>query len=320
MPRSAAIWRLSVGLLLVGLWTAGSSVDATPTSQSENSSSNIDSPMVVRQLFFQRLKAAADSGDLFNPLSISKLLGIDFKIESSESVPIPPDCSKEWKSRSVTTTKAVADESSWYRVLPSGVRSMPVPAAFINPATKTGDATFGYTVVRRIQCTDRSGLQDGTSATISFGGLPSFSCISGSDITRLFPEAKFQMATDGVFFYNYQGKVNDDAGTNVEFFFRMGAACALAVTVTQDQKLGLRYKRADSKRRNCQVQTDREFCARHGPFSWSDGGALNEMREYADKICGTTDSIARQDTERGVQPEPLPKWKRGVGPCQMHDD
>ena len=274
----------------------------------------------VRPFFFQRLKAAADTGDFFDPLSISKILQIDFRIETSESVPQPADCSKVSNFSSFLTTKALA-ESSWYRVLPSGIGSMEVPAAFINPASKTGDAKLTYTITRKILCSDCCGLGliDSTSARISFSGLPSFACISSKDIERFMPDAKPVAATDGVSLYVYQGRLDDNVGTEVEFFFRLGAPCALSADIMQDQTAGLRDGRAVSKRFNCRVRAYHEFCAVHGPFPGSDGFTWGEMEKYTDGVCGTIDSLYKRDTEKGTLPPPVPPVRKGVEPCDMYD-
>jgi hypothetical protein len=314
--------RLSLKFLasLIGLWVISYPLSAAPTSQSQVEGSHVNEQKDVRPLFFQRLQTMADTGDLFDPSSVSKILGIDLRVTSSESVPQPPDCSEIWKPRSEVTTSATIDASSWYRVESSGSGNLDVPAAFINPATKTSDAKLSYAIKRRIQCTDQFRLQDHTSAQISFSGLPSYACVTANDIEHFLPKATPQLATDGVSFYHYQGRLDDEAGTDVSFVFRLGVSCALAVTVTQDQEAGLRYLRANSKRRNCEIQPEREFCSTHAAFGWSDGATQDEMRQYADKVCGTVDSLVKTDTERGTQPAPLPKRKLAAEPCQVHDD
>jgi hypothetical protein len=305
--------RINILLLWVGL-----QVFASLTSHAEETvqiGGNDQSD--VRPLFFQRLQEVAEQGDLFDPLATSKILGMDLRVASSEKV---SDCLKNWQSRLRQTTEAIADSSAWYRVLPTGIRSMPVPAAYINPAMETGDAKFRYRVVRSVACTDRVRLQDSTEAELLFDGLPSFACITGRDIQRLLPRATFIMATDGVYLYSYQGKVDDDAGTEIKFLFRAGAQCALSTSIRKSQLEGLRYKRAYSKYRNCKVRTDREFCASHGAFDWGNGILLEQMSRYADEVCGTTDSLYKKDSGHGSQPEPLPKFKRGAPPCQMYDN
>jgi hypothetical protein len=303
---------------LAALWVPCTPLFAAPPSQAE-SIPKVDSTD-SRAVFFQRLKSVADSGDLFAPLSAARILEIDLQLESAESIPQPADCSESWKSRSVQTTKGVAAGSSWYRVLPSGAGNMEIPAAFINPAAKSGSATVGYEMVRRVQCTDRFRLQDHSKASLSFGGLPSFACITGSDIRRLLPEARPVTASDGVSLFVYQGRLDDDVGVQVEFFFRMGVPCAIAATVRQDQQAGLRFLRADAKHRNCRVDADREFCAKRADVTWSNGAVLDEMDRHAESVCGTVDALAKQDRERGTKPRALPRVKQGVGPCQKYDD
>ena len=271
----------------------------------------------ILQPFLQRLKVLADVGDLFEPESVSQILAMNFQLKRSESV---LDCSQVWQTRSTQTIRSTPDASSWYRNLPSGVRNMPVQAAFINPAMTVGDAVFSYEVERTIACTDRFNLQDHTKAYLSFDGLPSFACISAVDIQQQLPEAKFVMATDGVSLYAYQGRLDDEAGASLQFVFRMGAPCALSATIRKDQQDGLRYARADSSRRHCEIHSDRAFCMKHQPFGWGDGAAIDEMSQYADQICGTTDSLYRHDTEHGTQPAPVPGYKHGAPPCQRHDN
>ena len=272
-------------------------------------------PSEIRQSFMQRLKAVTDQGNLFEPESIAKLLEMNFEVNTKEQ---NSDCAEVWQMRSSRMTRVAPSASSWYRNLPSGVHDMVVPQAFINPATTAGDAKFNYQIVRNIRCTDQFNLQDHTDATLTFGGLPSFACLSNADIQTLLPEAKFVMATDGVSFYVYQGKLDDEAATSLDFFFRMGAPCALSASIHKDQENGLRYKRADAKRRNCAVRADEEFCASHEPFGWGDGQALDEMRHHVDKVCGTLDALYKKDAEPGATPIPLPKNQREGLPCQRH--
>jgi hypothetical protein len=304
--------------LLVAISFLGASAHAEPVAVGAKNGPRSDSQSDVQPFFFEKIRAAADSGRLFDPSAISNILGIDFQAQTVELEPQPSDCSKEWQNRSLQKLSTIAAESSWYRVLPTGIRNMEVPAAFINRATKSEDAKFSYQGFRAIKCNDRSGLQDHTSAAITFNGLPSFSCISSSDIRRWLPEAEFQMATDGVSLFTYRGKVDDEIGTKIDFVFRMGASCALSASIIQDQFDGLRYRRAISKRRNCEVVSNKTFCNNHEPFGWNDD-AVNEMRRFADKACGTVDSLFRLDKEHGTQPDPLPKIRGGVGPCQMYE-
>jgi len=270
----------------------------------------------IRQSFMQRLKTVTDQGNLFEPESLVKLLEMSFELSTEEQT---SDCAEVWQMRSHRTTRVAPNASSWYHNLPSGAHNMVVPRAFINPATTVGDAKFNYQIVRKIGCTDQFNLQDHTDARLSFEGLPSFSCISDADIRALLPEAKFMMATDGVYSYFYQGRLDDEASTSLDFVFRMGAPCALSASISKDQEHGLRYKRAESRWRNCEARADIEFCKGRAPIEWADGQALDEMRNNANKACGTLDSVYKNDTERGTQPAPLPKYKRDALPCERHD-
>lgn len=269
--------------------------------------------------FLRRLKDLADSGDLFNSASVSKQLGMQFRTDTKEAIPQPPTCENVWDRRSTITTTLASTGTSWYRDLPTGVPKMQVPEAFINPATSTGSTNISYRVTRVVSCSDRFGLQDRTEAVFSFGNLPAYACISVDDIRWWFPQAKFQTATDGVSLFWYQGKQDDDVGVRVQIVYRAGAQCALDATVTQDQLKGLRYERAVSKRANCRVKTDRDFCVQHGPITWHDGQMLDEMEIYADKVCGTVDWLAHHDAESGAPAAPWPRRKPQALPCDAYE-
>ena len=134
------------------------------------------------------------------------------------------------------------------------------------------------------------------------------------------PTKRPPMATDGYSSVSYQGRVNDDVGVRLEVAFRAGAPCAIGAMVTQSQTDGLRYKRAESKRRNCGVQVTRSFCAEHKPFGWPDVAAQNELHEAISATCGTIDELMERDTEHGTPPAPWPKWRRGAEPCNVYDE
>jgi len=87
-------------------------------------------------------------------------------------------------------------------------------------------------------------LHDGMQATLTFNGLPAFTCLTPSNIRSAIPEAEFVMATDGLYLVQYKGRLDDDSGTTLTFDFRAGVECALAADITQDQEKGLRYRRA----------------------------------------------------------------------------
>ncbi len=181
---------------------------------------------------------------------------------------------------------------------------MTIPAAFINPADNAGKVSIGYSITRIVACTNSNNFRNRSVATFAFGGLPSFACVSDEAIRKWLPEAKFVMATDGVHFFTYQGRVDDEAGTYVRIFGRTGVSCAIGADVTQDQWHGLRYARAESKWMSCKANADKEFRAQNRPITGSDTDKLDQMYDNANQVCGTRDSLLDHDSEGGVLPDP----------------
>lgn len=262
------------------------------------------SPSSAQLHLFQKVKAIAETGSLFDPDTIAKILETDFQTTTTGSV-TPADCAR--KTRLRQTTNLYPSAPFWYRVLPSGVGNVQLPAISINQAFKSGDAKFSYEVTRQVQCDDTFQLQDSTKAEMTFIGLPSFACVTEDEMKKNFPTVKFRPATDGAMPYEYQGKINDDAGTWVRFSFYFGSHCALSISIEQDQLTGLRYRRAESKYRNCEYLSARQFCENHAPFGLHDTTAMKELKQHVTSACGTIDSIYKFDTEKDTQPGAWPK-------------
>lgn len=268
----------------------------------------------VRPEFIQRLKAVADDGDLFDPSSIAPMLDMGLRTETSEQM---EKCSGQAGQTRRQTTMALPGDSSWYRPLPTGVGDMEIPAAFVNPASKAGIARLDYKIEHKLDCDRGYELTDSTKAQLLFAGLPSYACFTPADIRKLFPEAKFEMATDGVSSFRYRGRVDDDAATSIEFLFRMGAPCAIAADVSKDQSQGWRAERARIKRMQCIDKASRAFCAAHGPISWSDGDAVAAMQRNYLSSCESIAALVAKDREPGTPPPPPPPRAGGSfnGPC-----
>jgi|FEC22Drversion2_1045045.scaffolds.fasta_scaffold02512_4 hypothetical protein len=263
MPDMYRLIRAVVVLTI--FWLAGPTAGADPGTPSPPAA--FQYPPHV-QAFFTRLKALADTGDLFDPTSVAGRLDMKLQAETKERIPQPANCKGALGFRSHQTTTVATVGETWYRPMPGGLDDMPIPAAFINPATSAGQAAFTYSIQHTVGCSDRFSLVDQTSASLGFSGLPSFACVSARGVLALLPGSKWNMATDGVSLVQYQGRLDDDVRVGVDVYFRAGAPCAIGATVTQSQREGLRYQRAEAKRRNCGVQVTRTFCADHKPFGW----------------------------------------------------
>lgn len=304
--------RLYFGITVLFLWTsicnAGESKDV-----------NWNEPSSAQLHLFQKVKAIAETGSLFDPDTIAMILETDFQTTTTESV-TPADRARE--PRSQQTTSLSPSAPFWYQGMPSGVGNFQLPAISINPPFKSRDAEFSYEITRQVRWDDTYQLQDSTKAEMAFIGLPSFSCVTEDEMEKFFPTVKFRRATDGAVTYEYQGKIDDDSGTWVRFSFYFGSDCALSISIAQNQLTGLRYLRAESKHRNCEYLSAQRFCENHASFGLHDKTAMKELKQHVKSACGTIDSIYKLDTEKETQPEPWPKGshlRRKPGPISTFE-
>jgi len=269
----------------------------------ESKEVNWNEPSSAQLHLLQKVKAIAETGSLFDPDTIAKILETDFQTKTTEAV--TAGCPRE--PRSLQTTRLSPSAPFWYRVLPAGAGNVQLPAISINPAFKSSDAKFSYEITRLVRCDDTYEMQDSTEAKIVFDGLPSFSCVTKDEMEKVFPTVQFRVATDGAFPYEYRGKTDDDSGTLVRFSFYFGSDCALSISIEQDQMTGLRYRRATSKYRNCEYLSAQRFCENHTPFGLGDTTAMRELKQHVTSACGTIDSLYKLDTEKGKRPAPWPE-------------
>ena len=304
------------------LWASLFGAQNTSAAQAAESPAALSHFAPHLQALFARLKTLADSGDLFDPASVEERLGMKLQAEAKEQqIPPAAACRSDGSGlHSLLRTTVTPVGDTWYRPMPGGVPDMPIPAFMVNPTSSAGQASLTYTINRSTGCSDRFNGPVSITALLSLNGLPSFACVSARGVEALLPGAQWTMATDGYSSVSYQGRVNDDVGVRLEVAFRAGAPCAIGALMTQSQRDGLRYKRAESKLRNCGVQVTRSFCAAHKPFGWADVAAQNELHEAISATCGTIDELMERDTEHGTTPAPWPKWRRGAEPCNVYDE
>ncbi len=285
----------------------------------ESKDVNWNEPSSAQLHLFQKVKAIAETGSLFDPDITAKILETDFQTTTTESV-TPADRARE--PRSQQTTSLSPSASFWYQAMPSGVGNFQLPAISINPPFKSRDAEFSYEITRQVRWDDTYQLQDSTKAEMAFIGLPSFSCVTEDEMKKFFPTVKFRRVTDGAVTYEYQGKIDDDSGTWVRISFYFGSECALSISIVQNQLTGLRYLRAESKYRNCEYLSAQRFCENHAAFGLHDTTAMKELKQHVTSACGTIDSIYKLDTEKETQPEPWPKgshMRRKPGPISTFE-
>src|SRR6185312_14545520 len=168
-------------------------------------------PAAVRAEFLLRLRYLAEQGQLFDPAAVARSLGMDaHKSVRTNTLPVP--CEDGSRATLDVTTLEVPNPS-WYHALPSGAGHIAIPAFTINPATVSGDPTFEYHLTVSHLCPQYLHLSSSTTASVTFDGLPAYSCITPGDIAARIPSARTVVATDGVFMVDVAGKVDDDSGT-----------------------------------------------------------------------------------------------------------
>jgi hypothetical protein len=148
--------------------------------------------------------------------------------------------------------------------------------------------------------------------------IPAFTCVTPASITREIPEARFSPGTDGVSVVIVEGRIDDDAAVRLHFVFRFGVTCALGAEVSQDQEDGLRYQRAVAKYKACRLPLDREFCATHPGFTWSNRELHREMVLNAYRRCGLINDFYIKESRSGeaapLEAEEPPRF--GQSPCE----
>jgi hypothetical protein len=283
-----ALWSLLFGF-------ASASVDVEPRSSVK------DGAWLLRQL-----KALADDEAFLSLDKVGTALSFTLDGTSHEIVPQPPNCSNPHSDKSRIVTDYLI-KNSWYRLTSEGLPHMKFPGAFINPPGEVGDPQIAYHIMKTASCSGKFDVANRSSAEISFSGLPAFACLSPSDLKNQL-HAEYQMGTDGVSVSTYQAVANDQFGTRITFFFRMGAVCALSAQIEQDSEFSYRYLRAAAKFKDCTKHVDHDFCATHPPFSWGEGDKIDEMNEAAAKVCGGLDSFYEKEPPSGDAPPAQPPY------------
>lgn len=206
------------------------------------------------------LKKISDEALLLEPERMAKELDIPMTFETKPSRYRSKPCEEggDQKSSLVTTATVAA---SWYKETPEGIPDMKIPPAFINPAAAAGKPEVHYDAYRTIRC--KSPSYTHIESRLSFGNLSGFSCLTPERLHKLIG-AEYDLATDGVALSSYWPPPTYAYGVVLRFTFRAGAPCAVAASIEQDSRTGLREKRAFLKWRACYDNARRAFCEAHG--------------------------------------------------------
>ena len=288
----------------------------TPNSEARSSMTpGIDTTAAdqaaVRSIALNRLRQLAVHGDLLDSNSVAHLLGMKFN-EPRTVKGKPRDCG-DGTTAWIDRIEIEPVPETWFKELPTGAGHIQVPAFMINPATTSGDPQFKYEIYHGVQCADWPRMRDKKEARVSFSGLPAFSCITGADIKKAIPEIRNSPASDGVFIMELDGRIDDDAATDLMFMFRAGVSCALGARLSQDPEKGHRYLRALAKYEACRDPSDREFCAKHPNIRRGDRELRKEMVMQAYRRCGLVNDFYLKEPRSGEPPPSRPDRRRS--PC-----
>jgi hypothetical protein len=232
-----------------------------PSDKKQGDAQNALDEKKVKSIFISKLLQTANSGKLFDPIEISRILNLDFQ---TQKIVWDTDCKSPYSQLTEITTSTTSTDS-WYRIQPS--------ATFFY----TAFPTIQYQVVREKRCYDnpvRSQLTDRTHAWLSFNALGNFSCISEDDIKKLIPNIKRESKN----YFSSDALINNDIGTHINFSFSKDW-CAISVSIVQDAEFGWKYSRAEQKYTDCKTKAKQKYCASQPNATWG------ELYEHANKAC-----------------------------------
>jgi hypothetical protein len=261
--------------------------------------------------FLTRLKTIVDEEELFEPDKVAKTLGATVRGHTDKDFPAR-NCSGLYGDRSFVA-KTYDIENSWFKPGPEGVQRMKVPSFFINPAGEVGNPSIKYDICLGTYCHGEEKIHS-SSAVLSFGGLSSFSCLT-PEVLKKFLGIDTHEATDGVSVAHYFGRENDRYGTDLTFYFRAFAPCAVGADIRQEEERGNRQRRAFQKYRVCVDRANHEFCVKHPDLN---PGEADRLVDDANKVCGTLLSFISKEPWTGESPPPLPEtpnYGYSAGPC-----
>lgn len=257
-----------------------------------------------------KVKVIADGAQLFEPDQLEKTLGLKIRGYTDKKL-LARDCSTG-DSSSVIRTYDI--ENAWFKA-PSG-RLPRIPSTAINPGGQAGEPAIAYATYFKTRCYNSEHVRS-DSARLDFHNLEDFVCVT-RDMLEKQLGVEFVDGSHGAVVGYYSGPGNDRFGTTAQFLFThfaIGTACAVSLSIEQNERLGYRQRRAFQKYQVCAEHAKNEFCAKTPGVKPNESNRLNE---YAIKVCGTELSFIQKEPWTGEPPQPLPKrpyHDYSEGPC-----
>ncbi|HTB37803.1 MAG TPA: hypothetical protein VK777_11980 [Reyranella sp.] len=251
-----------------------------------------------------QLKAVVDGSELYTPENLARTLALDLQASEKKTPMGTGACTNPKGGGTWTIIKTTyRATTSWYKPTSEGIQDMKVPQVFINPATVAGEPAIDYAIYRSSVCDGIPGARWETGAVFSLNNLSSFACLTPGKL-KAWIDTEFHEATDGVSVSSYSGAPNDQYGIYLEFVFRMGAPCALGATIRQDDRSGLRYRRAATKLYACIESAENELCATKPDATSAE---FDEVTRTAKAACGNLETIYQSEPLTGRAPAPQPR-------------
>lgn len=183
-------------------------------------------------------KALADGGDLNDPEIVGQALHVRFAVEKAGLIDHDISCS----GTKFPSLPDVFDTITSY-ALPADFRfgdhfdnrtPATIPDFQMGRTRDKEHLHLKYEVARRRACyPGYPRLMDTTDATLEFYNIPSSACVTEEKIKFALPEAEKFMATDGVWGYNYQGRVTGEYDAGASFTFVWDQKCSVEVQIRQ---------------------------------------------------------------------------------------
>lgn len=265
--------------------------------------------LVEAKFLLEKMKFIADSGFLFEPTKTASVLNSAIRDGSDRKLTKLQSCDDPYASRT-WQRKEYEVSSRWLKPTAAGVKDMYVPAAFINMAAKIGNPGISYKIENEENCTGNRDPLHKISARLNAYGLSFYACITPAYAASFF-HSSLNTVTDGVMTIEYDGYISDQSGALLSVVFRIGAPCAIELTIDQSTELGLRYRWVDREFKSCEKAANVNFCrARHLTDVGNEGDA---MKLDALKYCGTFESRFKKHPHPYTSPPP--KQTEYYGPC-----
>ncbi|MDN7488274.1 hypothetical protein CFB40_09400 [Burkholderia sp. AU31652] len=255
--------------------------------------------------FVKRLADVANSGEMFDVDATMHRLDLRYQADTIGSAPLAPNCHGDCNARRINRTTVIADTPNWYQ-----------PTQF---TWLSNESTVNAALPPAFEYAVDHPPQDTTRAMLKFASLSRFACITEADVVHALPTAHQTGGSIGapfaVKFFGTQGLTNDDFGTWLTFWFERGSPCAQEVKIEQDQKQGMRFKRAVWNHDLCVAEEQHDYCVAHGGLDVS-AADLKGIDAYVNAHCPTIQAMYAKEPHTG-QPPPsgrVGNWNRR-NPC-----